>query len=68
MFGRKKERAHAQTGRVAGKGRTGLLAEQGAHVGPVPGLWDHDLSQRQTLNDLVTQFPLLFFLMVNFDE
>ena len=47
MYWRERERAHKQ-GRDRGRRRSRLPAEQDS----IPGLWDHDLSQRQPLNRL----------------
>ena len=38
-----REREHKQ-GRSRGRGRCRLPAEQGANVGLIPGIWDHNLS------------------------
>ena len=54
----KRTREHTSSGR--GRGTSRLLAEQGAQhkASSIPGPWDHNPSQSQTLNWWATQVPL----------
>ena len=52
---------HRERGRDIGKGRSRLPAGN-LMWDLIPGPWDHDLSQRQTLNHWATQAPFILVL------
>lgn len=60
------ETAHKQVDQqTEGEGEVGSLLSREPDWVSIPGLWDHDLSQRQMLNRLSHPGALQFFFLIS---